>query len=71
MNGMGMMLGMGLVVLIVLGLAVVGIVSLVQRSDGAKRMPASETPEQLLRRRYAAGELDADEYEHRRSGLRD
>ena len=68
--GMGMMMGMGLIFLLVVGLAVVGIVSLVQRNQSDSRGPAVESPEEVLRRRYAAGELDEDEYGHRRSGLR-
>ena len=69
--GMGMMFGMGLIVLIVLGLAVVGIVSLVKHNESGKRLPALESPEELLRRRFASGELDEDEYERRRAGLRE
>ena len=68
--GMGMMMGMGLIFLLVLGLAVVGVVSLVQRNQSGNRGPTPESPEELLRRRYAAGELDEMEYEQRRSGLR-
>jgi len=69
--GMGMMFGMGLIFLIVLGLAVVGIVSLARDSESRKRLPAPESPEELLRRRFASGELDEDEYERRRAGLRE
>ncbi|MDE0777428.1 SHOCT domain-containing protein [Nocardioides sp.] len=69
--GMGMMLGMGLIFLIVLGLAVVGIVSLARDNESSKRLPAPESPEELLRRRFASGELDEDEYERRRAGLRE
>lgn len=68
--GMGMMMGMGLIGLIVLGLAIFGIVWLVRQNETSKRLPTVESPEELLRRRYAAGEMDADEYEHRRAGLR-
>jgi putative membrane protein len=52
-------------------LAVVGIIWLVRRTDTPRPGPVTgrETPEELLRRRYAAGEIDEDEYERRRSGL--
>ncbi len=74
--GMGeMMLGMllwGLVGLALLVLAVVAVVWLIRRSDNAGRMQrGQEPPEEILRRRYAAGELDEDEYLRRRAGLRD
>lgn len=74
----GMMGGMGvwmllwvLVGIAVLVLAVVGIVSLVRRTGNRESGPASggELPEDLLRRRYAAGEIEEDEYLRRRSGL--
>jgi len=78
MDGMGGMGGMmmwmliwGLVGLALLALMVVGIVWLVRRGNGADRVPQPEAPEELLRRRYAAGELDEDEYLRRRAGLQD
>ena len=69
--GMGMMMAMGVIFLLVLGLAVVGIVLLVQRNPRGSSVSAAESPEELLRRRYAAGELDEDDYERRRAGLHD
>lgn len=83
MGGMGAMalwmLLCGLVGIAVLALTVVGIVSvtstslttrLMRRSDGPRSMPpAPDLAEELLRRRYAAGEVDEDEYLRRRSGL--
>lgn len=76
MGGMGMggmmlwMLVWGLVGVALLVLAVVGIVWLVRRTDSRARGNASrESPEEILRRRYAAGELDEDEYLRRRAGL--
>jgi putative membrane protein len=35
------------------------------------RPQLSSSPEEILRRRYAAGEIDTEEYEHRLSKLRD
>lgn len=69
----GMMLGMlvwGLVGLALLVLAVVGVVWVVRHSDDNRSaLPAAESPEELLRRRYAAGEIDEDEYLRRQAGL--
>ena len=56
----------------VLGLVVVGLVSLVRRkTEPGPPASAQESPEDILRRRYAAGELDEDEYLRRRAGLFD
>lgn len=75
MGGMGgMMLWMllwGLVGVALLVLIVVGIVWLTRRSNTATQMPPLDSPEEILRRRYAAGELDEDEYFRRRAGLQD
>jgi len=78
MDGMGGMGGMmlwmliwGLVGLALLALMVVGIVWLVRRGNGSNQRTPLESPDEVLRRRYAAGELDEDEYLHRRAGLQD
>ena len=75
MDGMGgMMLWMliwGLVGLALLVLMVVGIVWLVRRGNGTNGLPRPDSPEETLRRRYAAGELDDDDYLRRRAGLQD
>lgn len=78
MGGMGMggmMLGMlvwGLLGLALLALAIVATVWLVRHMTGAGDPgPTYESPEDILRRRYAAGELDEDEYLSRRAGLRE
>ena len=64
----------GLVSLVVLVLAVVGGVRLVRelRRRDAKPIgsaPYEEAPKEILRRRYAAGEIDEDEYLRRLAGL--
>lgn len=78
MMGAGMMGGMGLWMLLwalvgiaVVALAVLGIVWLVRRTDSSRPVPRtqSESAEDVLRRRYAAGEIDEDEYVRRRAGL--
>jgi putative membrane protein len=56
----------------VVGLALlVSVILAVSRSAGSARPPAdNETPEAILKRRYARGELDEQEYERRLSNLR-
>lgn len=75
MDGMGGMMGWmmiwGLVGLALLVLLVVGTVWLVRRTNGLEQPPPADSPEDVLRRRYAAGELDEDEYLRRRAGLQD
>jgi len=75
MGGMGsMMLWMlvwGLVGLALLVVAVVGIVWVGRRLGSSEQLPREDSPEEILRRRYAAGELDEDEYLRRRAGLKE
>ena len=76
MEGMGgMMMWMllwGVVGLALIVFAVVGIVAMVRRGDRDRdRIPAAESPDEVLKRRYAAGEIGEDEYLSRRAGLRD
>ncbi len=66
------MLLWGLVGLALLGLAVVGIVTMVRGSDrDVDRVPRMESPDEILKRRYAAGEIGEDEFLTRRAGLSD
>ncbi|MGH3980002.1 MAG: SHOCT domain-containing protein [Pseudonocardiaceae bacterium] len=76
----GMMVGMGLwavllivTLLAILVLAVLGSVWLfrILRQGGPDRDDTSrdEAAQELLRRRYAAGEIDDEEYERRLHGL--
>lgn len=71
----GMMVGMliwGLLGLALLVLTVLGTVWLARHMKPSGHTdPAHESPEEILRRRYAAGELDEDEYLSRRAALRD
>jgi putative membrane protein len=75
MDGMGMGGGMmmwmvlwALVGLALLALAVAGVVWLVRHSaPETGRQP--ESAEEILKRRYAAGEIDEEEFERRRAGL--
>ncbi|MEU0684434.1 SHOCT domain-containing protein [Streptomyces albogriseolus] len=77
MDGMGAwMLLWGLVWLVLLALVIIGLVWLVRflirntaSKDTTSRPADAEAPEDILRRRYAAGEIDEDEYLRRMSGL--
>lgn len=55
----------------VLGLAVlVLLVWMVTRAGGAFPGRADDTPEQILKRRYARGDIDREEYQRRLDDLR-
>lgn len=69
------MLVWALVLLALLTAAVAGVVALARRTD-PRPLPsergdgrAVESPEEILRRRYAAGDIDEDEYFSRMAGL--
>lgn len=75
MMGGGMMIGMGAAVLLwgLLGLALL-VLAVVASIWLAKRLSpgpsgSSEGPEEVLRRRYAAGEIDRDEFLRMQSEL--
>ncbi|GHH66578.1 hypothetical protein GCM10017673_12320 [Streptosporangium violaceochromogenes] len=57
-----------LLLAVVLAGLVVGAV-LLARAAAAGRRPAPDDPREILKRRYAAGEIDEDEYLRRMSGL--
>jgi putative membrane protein len=60
----------GFVGVALVALTTVGAVWLVRHSrPRPTSVPGQESPEEILRRRYAAGELDEDEFLRRRSGL--
>lgn len=76
-SGLGMII-MVIVMLAVLGLAIAGAVWVVREVGGRSRRaieppatgaPAVDGPREILQRRYAAGEIDEDEYFRRLSGL--
>jgi putative membrane protein len=76
MTGMGLWMGLwALVGIVIVALAVVGAVwaarELGQRTRAGQaqaELPA-DGPREILRRRYAAGEIDEDEYLRRLSGM--
>ena len=71
--GMGMMVWMavwGLLGLALLVLAIVAVVRLIRRpTNELHPKPVTESPEEVLRRRYAVGEIEEDEYLQRSAGL--
>lgn len=71
MGLMGAWMALWMVVgVVVVVLAVVGAVALLQRRESTSRAePPRDAAAELLRRRYAAGEIDEDEYLRRRAGL--
>ncbi|MBV7700692.1 SHOCT domain-containing protein [Streptomyces sp. TRM70350] len=72
MSGMGAWMALwGLVGLVLLALFIVGLVWLIRSltRDAASKPANVETPQDILRRRYAAGEIDEEEYLRRLSGV--
>ena len=77
MDDMGSMMGgasvWAVLVLILLAAATAGIIGLVLQGSRADRAtptaPPGEEAREILRRRYAAGQIDEDEYLRRISGL--
>jgi putative membrane protein len=69
-NGMGAggWVLMGLFWVLLLVLIFWAVVRLLPRSDGANR-PTQGTPEEILDRRFASGELDVETYQAQRSAL--
>ena len=66
-------LGMGaglLIWVLLIGLAVWVVWRLTSTRPASGSMPSGETAEDVLRRRFAAGEIDAEEYERRIAVLR-
>jgi putative membrane protein len=51
------------------GVVIWAVLALVRANSGSTRAPA-EDPQRILARRFAAGEIDEDEYRHRLEVLR-
>lgn len=56
------------VVLLVIILVVL-VLMMIRRRPSPPEQPQRESPREILKRRYAAGEIDEDEYLRRMSGL--
>lgn len=70
--GVGMMLGMLLFLVLLLALVGWGFYRVFRSSRSGPRRdetPPRETPMEILQRRYAEGEISADEYEERKRNL--
>jgi len=71
--GWGPMFGMGALWLVVL-IAVIVVVVWMLRSTGSatpgRSTPERSTPEEILRERFARGDIDAEEYRERLAELR-
>lgn len=70
MGWLGMGVGMliwGVVLVVVVWLIVRGLMALERREPSRDR---SDSAEELLRRRFASGEIDSEEYESRLAALR-
>ena len=68
MWGLGMGFG-GLVMLAFWGVVIVGVILLVRSVSGAQGGLWHETPLNLLKRRYAAGQITREQYEQMRKDL--
>lgn len=74
-NGWGWMMLMPLLWIAVLAVAVWAVVKLTRNTDDHMRRPVDdrsprrETPQEILDRRYASGEIDADVYTEARARL--
>ncbi|MEU3167592.1 SHOCT domain-containing protein [Streptosporangium sp. NPDC006930] len=60
-----------LFVIAVIVVVILGVTRTVRATaaGGAKHEPVADSPREILKRRYAAGEIDEDEYLRRMSGL--
>ncbi|GAT70898.1 hypothetical protein PS9374_06587 [Planomonospora sphaerica] len=61
-------LAVALLVVAVIAAVVLGL-ALMAHASRVRSRPAPDDPKEILRRRYAAGEIDEDEYLRRMSGL--
>lgn len=70
-TGMGFMgwLFMGLFWLVLLGVIIWAVVRLLPAQMGSSRSNAAETPEEILDRRFARGEIDVETYQMQRDAL--
>jgi putative membrane protein len=67
--GVGWMIVMMIGMALFWGLVIVGVVWLVRSAGWASPQQAHGTPLDILDRRFAAGEMSAEEYRERRSAL--
>lgn len=68
-EGFGVMWGFGLIHMLLIWAVVIGGFVWIARTIGRHRHVASDSALELLRRRYAAGEVDREEFNARRRDL--
>ena len=61
---------MGLEIILVIGAIAIFAGWAINRAQGGSQQGGGESAEDVLRRRFAAGEMDAEEYEQRLAVLR-
>ncbi len=61
--------GFGWIFWIVVIVAVVWIIKAVSGNNSVSHKPAEDDPLEILKKRYARGEIDEQEYEHKRKEL--
>ena len=64
-----LMMLMMLLWIVLIAVIVWAIVRLVQRHDGGRGWHGRETPQEILDRRFASGEINAEEYRQARAHL--
>jgi len=71
MGGYGTMFLVPIIIIVVLGLVVWAVVAATQKSSGSNDATdnKTETPLDILKRRYAQGEIDKEEYETKKRDL--
>lgn len=63
-------MGLGMLAWVVLLAITVALIVWLVNRNALRRQPGSDSAEEVLRRRYASGEIEAEEYERRLSVLR-
>lgn len=71
MGGYGSMFLVPIIIIVVIGLIIWAVVAATQKSGGSNDATSfkAETPLDILKRRYAQGEIDKEEYEAKKRDL--
>ena len=71
MGGYGSMFLVPIIIIVVIGIVVWAVVAATQKSSGSNDATSykAETPLDVLKRRYAQGEIDKEEYETKKRDL--
>lgn len=68
-GGWGWMMLMPLLWITLIGVIVWAVMKIVQRDDRTAALARRETPQEILDRRFASGEIDSDSYAQTRARL--